>query len=67
MPDWLVSRAAIITLAVLGGIFAVLASLLRSGGAQGSSRGRRLTVIAYIFMVASMILFVIAGFSRGRS
>ncbi len=67
MPDWLVSRATIITLAVLGGIFAVLASLVRTRGPDQASRARQLNLIAYVFMVASMILFVIAGFWRGRS
>jgi len=67
MMDWLVSRATIITLAVLGGIFAALASLLRTRGPEQATLVRQLNLVGYVFMVASMILFVIAGFWRGRS
>ena len=66
MADWLVSRATVITLAALGGIFAALASLLRMRGPEHEARVRQLNLIGYVFMAASMILFVIAGFWRGR-
>jgi uncharacterized membrane protein len=67
MADWLVSRPTIITLAVVGGVFAVLASLLRTRGPEHEFRVKQLNLVAYIFMAASMILFVIAGFWRGRA
>jgi hypothetical protein len=60
--DWLFSRTTVITLAVLGGVFAVLASLLQSQGALPEPRVKQLYRIAYGLMIASMVLFVVAGF-----
>jgi len=65
--EWMLSRAAIIALAVLGGIFAGLASMLKARGSAFAPRARQLTLTGYILMAASMVLFVIAGFWRGRS
>jgi uncharacterized protein with PQ loop repeat len=66
MMEWILSRATIVTLAVLGGIFAGLASLLQARGSTFAPRTRQLTIAGYVFMAASMVLFVVAGFLRGR-
>jgi hypothetical protein len=60
--DWLFSRVTIITLAVLGGIFAFVASSLQARGLALVPRARKWNVLAYIFMAASMALFIAAGF-----
>jgi len=67
MADWVLSRTAIIALAVVGGVSAGLAFLLQARGEANAARVRRQHQIAYVFMAASMVLFVVAGFSRGRS
>lgn len=65
--DWLFSRATVIALAVLGGVFAALASLLQAQGSLPPPRVKQLSRIAYGLMAASMVLFVIAGFRGGAA
>jgi succinate dehydrogenase hydrophobic anchor subunit len=60
--DWLFGRATIVTLAVLGGFFAVLAWLLQARGTVAPARVKALNAVAYICMAASMVLFIVAGF-----
>jgi hypothetical protein len=67
MADWLLSRATVITLAAVGGLFATAAFVLGARGPGQEGRVAQLNRIAYAFMAASMALFVIAGFWRGRS
>jgi len=59
--DWLLAREAVITLAVLGAIVSVSASLLQSSGRIGAERAKQLNRTGYGFMVASMLLFIVAG------
>jgi predicted membrane channel-forming protein YqfA (hemolysin III family) len=57
----LLSRPAVVALAVLGAILAVAASLLRAGGRLNEAQAKRLNVVAYVVMGASMLLFALAG------
>ena len=57
----LLSRPAIVALAVLGAILAVAASLLRAAGKLNEVQARRVSFAAYIVMGASMLLFALAG------
>jgi uncharacterized protein with PQ loop repeat len=57
----LLDRRLVIVLAIVGGIFAALASWLQMRGTIGEKRARILNYAAYGFMGASMLLFVLAG------
>ena len=57
----LLSRPAVVTLAVLGAILAVAASLLRAAGKLNEVQAKRLNRVAYVVMGASMLLFALAG------
>lgn len=59
--EWLFSREFVIVLAVMGGIASGLASLLKARNLATEQRTSQLNVIAYVFMGASMLLFIIAG------
>jgi hypothetical protein len=59
--EWLLSRPAVIGLAVIGGGLSVVAMLLRKReGAQ--ILARQLDLAGYIFMGTSILLFIIVGF-----
>jgi predicted membrane channel-forming protein YqfA (hemolysin III family) len=57
----LLSRPAVVALAVLGAILAVAASLLRAAGKLNEVQAKRLSAVAYVVMGASMLLFALAG------
>jgi hypothetical protein len=57
----LLSKPAVVTLAVLGAILAVAASLLRAAGKLNEVQAKRLNGVAYVVMGASMLLFALAG------
>ena len=65
MMDWLLSREAVITLAILGGIASVVAGLLKVRGAISALRARQLNAAGYVFMGLSMLLFIAAGMRGG--
>jgi len=60
--DWWVTREAVITLAVLGAIASVAATVLRSSGRIDAGRAQQLNTAGYGLMAASMLLFIVAGF-----
>jgi hypothetical protein len=60
--DWWVTREAIITLAVLGAITSVAATVLQSSGRIGAGRAQQLNTAGYGLMAASMLLFIVGGF-----
>jgi hypothetical protein len=60
--DWWVTREAIITLAVLGAIASVAATVLQSSGRIGAGRAQQLNTAGYGLMAASMLLFIVGGF-----
>ena len=57
----LLSKPAVVTLAVLGAILAVAATLLRAAGKLNEVQVKRLNRVAYVVMGASMLLFALAG------
>lgn len=62
--DWLLTREAVITLAVLGAIASTAASVLQVRGRIGAERARKLNLAGYALMGISMALFVFIGFRR---
>jgi drug/metabolite transporter (DMT)-like permease len=62
MIELLLSRTTVITLAVLGALFAALASLLQRRAGSSSPRAKQLNALGYLFMAVSMVLFIVAGF-----
>ena len=60
--DWWVTREAIITLAVLGAIASVAATVLQSSGRIGAGRAQQFNTAGYSLMAASMLLFIVIGF-----
>lgn len=61
MPDWLFSRSTVIALALAGGALSILASWCHSRNRVSEKQLHLLNRAAYVFMGASMILFVFAG------
>ena len=57
----LLSKPVVVGLAVLGALIAVVASVLGATGKLNQAQARRLNVIAYVVMGASMLLFALAG------
>ena len=60
--DWLLTREAVITLAVLAAIPSVAASLLQVRGKISAARARQLNFAGYVLMGISMALFIVIGF-----
>jgi hypothetical protein len=63
--DWLLTREAVIGLAIVGALFSVAASALQVRGAIGAPRARQLNVVGYACMGVSMLLFIIVGMRGG--
>ncbi len=61
MLDLLLDRTTVITLAVIGGLISIVSSWLNSRGATSEKTILVLTKLSYVFMGASMVLFVFAG------
>ena len=62
--DWLLTREAVITLAVAGAIASTAASLLQVRGLISAERAQQLNRLGYVLMAISMALFVVIGFRR---
>lgn len=62
MPDWLISRATVIGLAVAGGLLSLLASWCQSHGKLPAQQLIWLNRAAYGCMGVSVFLFIVAGF-----
>ena len=60
--DWILSREVMITMAVLGAIAAVLATLPRI---RSAGLARSLNLAGYVLMGASMLVFIILGLRSG--
>lgn len=60
--DWLLTREAVTSLAVLGAIVATAASMLQVRGRISPLRARQLNLAGYVLMGISMALFIVAGF-----
>ena len=59
--DWLLTREAVITLAVAGAVPAVAASILQVRGTINATRARQLNLAGYVLMGISMALFILIG------
>jgi hypothetical protein len=59
---WLLTREAVITLAVLGAIPSVAASVLQVRGTISALRARQLNLAGYVLMGISMLLFIVVGY-----
>ena len=59
--ELLLSKPAVVALAVIGALLAVCASVLRAGGKLNDAQARRLNLAGYVAMGVSMVLFVLAG------
>lgn len=62
--DWLLTREAVIALAVLGAFASAAASVLQVRGRISAARARQLNLAGYVLMGISMALFVVIGFRR---
>jgi hypothetical protein len=62
--DWLLTREAVIALAVLGAFASTAASVLQVRGRISAARARQLNLAGYLLMGISMALFVVIGFRR---
>ena len=62
--DWLLTREAVITLALAGAIASSAASLLQVRGRISAPRARQLNLAGYVLMGISMALFIVSGFRR---
>ena len=60
--DLLLTREAVITLAVLGAVFSTASSVLQVRGKIGALRARQLNVAGYVCMGISMLLFIVVGY-----
>lgn len=60
--DWLLTREAVITLAVAGAVPSVAASILQVRGTIDAARARQLNLAGYVLMGISMALFILIGF-----
>jgi uncharacterized protein with PQ loop repeat len=60
--DLLLTREAVITLAVLGAVFSSAASMLQVRGTIGAPRARQLNIAGYVCMGISMFLFIVVGY-----
>ena len=59
--ELLLSKPAVVALAVIGALLAVCASVLRAGGKLNEAQARRLNLAGYVAMGVSVVLFVLAG------
>jgi hypothetical protein len=58
--EWLLHRPVVVGIAVIGGVFSLLAILLQRR--HGSDKlVQKLNLVSYAFMGASVLLFLIAG------
>jgi hypothetical protein len=60
--DLLWSRETMIALAIVGGVLSVAVMVLQAAGRIGPEWVKRLNRAAYGFMLASVMVFIVAGF-----
>ncbi len=63
--DVLLSRESMIGLAIIGGALSIAVMILQGTGRAGPDALRRLNRAAYGFMLASVTVFIVAGFRGG--
>ncbi len=57
----LLTKGAVVALAILGAALSTLASFLQTRGRIGEKSARALNYAGYAFMAVSMVLFALAG------
>lgn len=62
--EWLLTRPVVISFAILGGAFSLVAMLLKHKGRDMFAR--KIDIAGYILMGISMLLFIVIGF-RGQA
>ena len=62
--EWLLTRPVVISFALLGGAFSLVAMLLKHKGRDIFAR--KIDIAGYVVMGISMLLFIVAGF-RGQA
>jgi len=67
MPDWLLTRPTIITLAIVGAVISMLGSWCHSRGMLTEQHVYWLNKLSYACMIVSIILFIGAGFFNANS
>ena len=60
--EWLLSREACITFAVIGALLSTTASVLQARKIVGARGVRLMNYAGYAAMGASMLVFIVAGF-----
>ena len=58
--EWLLQRPVVVGIAVIGGVFALLA-VLRQRRHGSDKLVQKLNLVSYVFMGASVLLFLITG------
>ncbi len=58
----MLTREAVIALAILGAVPSIAASVLQMRGSIDAPRARQLNLTGYALMAASMVLFIVIGF-----
>lgn len=66
LPEILTERSLIVALAILGAVVATAGSMLGRRGASSAKLARALVRSGYIISFASVALFIVAGFLKGR-
>lgn len=62
IPEWIFTRATVVTLAIVGAVISVVASSLKLRGSISDERVKQINRVGYGFMWVSVALFIIAGF-----
>lgn len=60
--DWLLTREAVVGLAIIGALPSVAASVLQMRGGISAGRAKQLNLLGYGLMGLSMLLFIVVGF-----
>ena len=60
--EWLLTREAVVGLAILGALPSVASSMLQMRGAISAGRAQQLNLLGYGLMGLSMLLFIVVGF-----
>ena len=61
MLDLFLNRTTVVGLAIIGGVLSLLASWCQSRGSVSEQKIKWLNKAAYVFMAASIMLFISAG------
>ena len=60
--EWLLTREAVIGLAIVAAVASTASSILQVKGVLSPPRARQLNVAGYVLMGVSMLLFIIVGY-----